>query len=573
MAERRTLRRRQVVIGGAGLVGAGAGGAAWLALRGGRSNAPAADTTPFATPTSVPQPTAKPTRPRGGVGRLQSPAGFNFDTFDGQRSGEVTAVEVLGRTHSRMVQWTDFQAPALGPDLATSWEQPESTRLVLHLDPKARWQARDPLNARPVTAADVVAHFIRTLAIAKQSRTPLDQRMQDYAAVQRVSAPEDGVVLFETARPDPFLLNTLAGRFALVQAPEAVAKFEATWPERRPAEVVGSGPWQFLGEKDGALRFSAFRDGHLSPLMDALEVQESVDVVARFQAKQLDEALTRDRRDAAALRALGAGVAELARFEESPVITSVGLSGAPWNNADLLRALSGALNRGELAKRLFGGRAAPAGPVPPSAPGFALTGAELAAYPGYNQDAAADAKDARARWQAAGGPGLGTVTVDFPSIFDPLYSASATVTGMLSEVLGNQFKATVQTYTTIAETRYGTGSVRLWFGWGPAVAEPDPTRQMIEYYRSVPGVTNKLNPTGLAQAATVFGIEARQAAIREASKKILDGGGLGIITWLQQRSEVFRWGYAAGLAPSPYWTQHLDGGRYLEPADPSYQGR
>lgn len=573
MAERRTLRRRQFVIGGAGVVAAGAGGAAWLALRGGSANAPAAGTAPFETPTTVPAPTATPAKPEGGVGRLVSPNGFNFDTFDGQRSGEVSVVEVLGRTHSRLVQWTDFAVPALGPDVATSWEQPESTRLVLHLDARARWHHREPLNGRAVTAADVVAHFTRSLAIARENGTPLAQRMQDYAAMQRVSSPEDGVVVFETARPDPFLLNTLAGRFAFLQAPEAVAEFQGTWREQRPAEVVGSGPWQFGGLNDGALTFSAFRDGHSRPLLDSLEVREPSDTVALFEAKRLDEALTRDRRDAAALRGLSGGVSELGRYEESPVISSVGLSGAPWNNADLLRALNGALNRGELAKRLFGGRAAASGPAPPSAAGFALAESELASYPGYNLDASADAKEARARWEAAGGPGLGTVTIDFPSIFDPLYSASATVMGMLNEVLGNQFKPTVQTYTTIAETRYGTGSARLWFGWGPPVAEPDPTRQMIETYRSVPGIGNKLGPTGILQVANLFGIEARKTALREASRRILDAGGLGILTWLQQRSEVFRWDHAVGPAPNPYWTQHLDSGRYLDPSLPSYHGR
>ena len=43
------------------------------------------------------------------------------------------------------------------------------------------------------------------------------------------------------------------------------------------------------------------------------------------------------------------------------------------------------------------------------------------------------------------------------------------------------------------------------------MAEPDPTRQMLESYRSGPGIGNRLNPTGLAQAATLFGIEADEA--------------------------------------------------------------
>ena len=72
--------------------------------------------------------------------------------------------------------------------------------------------------------------------------------------------------------------------------------------------------------------------------------------------------------------------------------------------------------------------------------------------------------NARRLWVAAGGPGLGPVTIDFPSIFDPLYSASSVVVGLLNEAIGPQFRAAVETYTTISRRVLDGyyGSTELW---------------------------------------------------------------------------------------------------------------
>ncbi|MCZ7576610.1 MAG: hypothetical protein M5U18_06005 [Dehalococcoidia bacterium] len=116
----------------------------------------------------------------------------------------------------------------------------------------------------------------------------------------------------------------------------------------------------------------------------------------------------------------------------------------------------------------------------PVHPAFALTEGVLALYPGYARDPAEDARAARQRWEAAAGPSLGTITIDFPSVFDPLYSASSVVTGILNEVLGDQFRPAVETYTTISrrvlDGYYGNGRAAFWFGWGPPFLPRPPPR-------------------------------------------------------------------------------------------------
>lgn len=540
-------------------------------------------TAPLATPT--------PVRPHGGRARLASPDTFTFDTFDAQRSGEPSVVEVLGRALSRVVQWTSFARGEIGPDLAASWEQPDQQTLILDLDRAARWQERAPVNGRAFTAADLVAHIERTLSLAAGGKLPLNQRSGDFATIARVSAPADSTVTIATSRPDPFLIGTLASRFALVQAPEVVRAFEARWHEARPDQVIGTGPFLFESNTSGILSFTAFARGHRSPLLAGLEVGEPANEAALFEAKRLDEALTRDRRDATMIETqLGTRVQEFERFEESPVLSTLFVGSPPWNNPSLTLALSAALNRRALSVRLFGSRAAACGPASPATSAFALPDSELAAYPGYRAQYDADLSDAKARWVAAGGPALGPITIDFPSVFDPRYSASSVVVEMLNSALGAQFHAAVESYTTISQKvldrRYGNGNAAFWFGWGPQLDLPDASRQLAETYSpdfatgAISGLGSFPDATAITRVESLsrqvrleFDTGRRMALAKEIGAAVLGAGGMGVLPWLLQRSEVFRWPYYGGTEPTPFWGQHLDAGSWLDPSAASYGGR
>lgn len=576
---RRVSRRRALVAGGA-VLATGAAAVATGALVRRNSTPTNAGTTATATPPSraTTSPTATATAPtstpvpRGGVARLAAVRSFNFDTFDSQRTGEPSVVEVLGRTHSRIVQWSDFGVPTLGPDLAARWEQPDTLTHVFHLELAASWQGASG-GARPVTAADLAAHLERMRQLAATGKLPAGQGADGYASISRVSAVDAKMLQIETSRPDPFLLHALGGRFALVQSSEAIAAFDGKWTQLRPEAVRGSGPFRFVERKDNTLRFEAFRDGHRPPNLDGLAVSApGGDDIDRFIAGDLDEVTALDRRDAPRARSSGKPFTELPSFRDGPVISTFFAGVAPWNNPELLRALSGALNRAELATRLFGGRATASGLVTPATPSFALTGAELSGFPGYRNDFEVDKAEAKRRWAAAGGPALGTVMVEFPSIFDPLYSASSVVVGMLNEVLGAQFRASVDTYTAIsdkvANRYYGNGRAALWFGWAPPLASPDPSLFVLDALgaqgaaAAAMGISGSADPQ-LGRIATEFDIAARRQLARDAQRKHLEAGSPGIITWLLQRDEVFRNPKLLRAIPSPFWGESLDAGEWL----------
>jgi peptide/nickel transport system substrate-binding protein len=505
------------------------------------------------------------------VARRLARRSFTFDTFDAQRAGDPSVVEVLGRTHRRVVEWSDFERQELAPGLAASWEQPDRLTLVLQVRRDVHWHDVDPLGGRVVSPGDVVADLRRRLDLSGAG-VPAVQRPQDLAAWDQVVADGDAV-LIRLTRPDPFVLQTLAARFALVQAPEAVEAFAGRWHELRTGDVVGSGPYRLAGtDGAGGLVFVPVSARGVS----RLEVRPASAGLEAFLAGDVDEFVAYDRRDAAAAARAG-GVVAGTVLAERPVLSTLSVGAPPWDNVALRRALSLALHRGRLAEALFGGRAVASGPVPP------VHGAWAPVAGVSSGTAEADAAEARALWEAGGGPALGTVTVDFPSIFDPLFAASSGVIGLLNAVLGpGQFRPAVETYTTISrkalDGAYGNGRAAFWFGWGPDFAEPEPSRWLWETYASEgPGfaTTGYRNAavdrllTGLLQEHDV---DRRRALVADVSELLTADAQGGVMHWLVQRFETFRRPYVRGGGDGPWWWQHLDGGLVVDADDPGYPG-
>ncbi len=535
---------RRSLLAGAGVAMAGAAGLATAAARRGRdgngSLPPSAGPAPTAAPSVVTaSPTALPgpVRLAGGIARISAPGAFSFDTFDALRTGEPSVAEVLGRTHSRLLRWDAANPMSLATDLARRWEQPDDSTLVLHLEPAARWQS-----GRVVTAADIVEHLRRAQSLAKTS-LPGVQRAGLMTGVREVSSPQEGLVSLELDVPGSLVLRALAARFALMQSPEAAAAYEKTWHEARPESVIGSGPFRFEGRGPaGELMFAAHRGGHRTPHLDGLRVYEPGFGPGRFLAGAIDSYVAHDRRDAAAVRsATGESFRETPAAAASPLLSTFFVGAPPWNNAQLRIALSGALNRRELARRLFGGSAAPWWP---------LHGAPVPTnIAGYRETATDDFNEARQRWEASGGPALGVVTIDIPSILDPLYAVSSVVVGMLNETLGaGQFRPAIETYpaisTKVLDGYYGNGRAATWFGWGPAVIEPDPVRTLFDWYHS-----SSLTAQANGARASTFDAALRAlltappvsdaGSLAAVAAGVLSNAEAGVLPWLVQAPPLF----------------------------------
>ena len=352
------------------------------------------------------------------------------------------------------------------------------------------------------------------------------------------------------------------------------------------ASIVGSGPFVLRGQEDGELVFGAHSGGHAPPLLDGLRLAPAGDVVQRFLAGLEHRVVVEDRRDVAAIRA-GAG-SEAVRAPvlfDTPIMSTFYVGASPWNDPRLLEALHLAMDRVELATRLFGDpeRGAASIFMLPPASGLSL-GLNEPALQAFDGPVGLDARwrAARERWEAAGGAALGPITIDFPSIFDPRYAASAVVPALLNEALGvDQFRPAVLSYTTIsrkaAEGEYGNGTAAFWFGWGPQFNDPAAARVLYETYHSAGptarslGFANDEVDSALQQLMLSARPDERAAPARQALSAIAANGFGGVIPWLVEVHDAFRWPLLTPGGPDGWWNQHLDVLAAVDSTSPRYR--
>ena len=547
------ITRRRFLLGSS--VIAATATAAGGALLSARTRTPPAPTPP-AHPTPLPSTTPTPTPlPRGGTVTIATTGSLQADRFNVLRTGTPPTIEILGRVHARLLQWADPATAILGPDLAATFEQPDAQTLLLHLDPRARWHDAPPLNGRPITPEEARASLERLTAAARRADTLAGRRSAPLADIARVELPQPGLLRVVLQRPSPLLTTAFAGEYAILQHPDLLDSFDPQVPLDSTL-LAGCGPWRLDAFDSTSARFVAQIGGHRQPLLDSLTVTSPFDVVERYRAGHLDEFPALDPRAAAAARALPE-IQQLSTFLREPVISTFATAAPPWSDTRLLDAISGALNRPELAATLFAGRAQPSGPLPPVY-AAALSPQALAPFPGFSRDPDADARAARQRWEAANGPALGTIIVDFPAIFDPRYAAAAHIVRRLSAVLGPQFKPAIERYPTIAERveqgYYGNGRAAFWFGWATPLPSPDPREALLQLHG------HALDPAAHRQI-----LDGQPSALAELQRHLLTGFPSGVIPWVQQTIQIFRRPETFGPTPSPFWDGQRDISRYRTP--------
>ena len=258
---------------------------------------------------------------------------------------------------------------------------------------------------------------------------------------------------------------------------------------------------------------------------------------------------------------------------------------APWNDPNLIGAIFRALNRRDLIQSLLQGKGVLSGNVPPTQSAFGLTEGELITYPGYLEDRAKDEAEAKAMWEAGGGPALGEVTVDIPDIWEGLYSGGASlITSNLNRVLGNTFSAKIEPYSTITtkivNQQYGNGTAATWWGWITEITDPEPSLllylthnskqpQFAQYGVKIDKV-DSLTDSLVAE----FDIAKRQEMTKEINRELLNAYGAGIHYSLVGVSSVLNWNYYHPAETAPFVTSHMTGTEaWLDSKDPTWQGR
>ncbi len=588
------LSRRRFV-GGAAVAGVGA---ASLALVGcgddDDDDDDDDDETPPAGQTASPSAAAKQ---KGGRARFTS-ANATFDTFDVDRSRFTPFAVLINYTNLGLIHYESYAENKLQGAFASDWEQPtEGDTLVLTLRDGMKWQNRPPVNGRAATVDDIVSFLDRNRMGLLQDGT-VDQsfyRKADFANIDSVVATDSKTVTVKFKRPDPhFVASTLPNGYLKVQAPEAIAQFEAEYNTTKTEHIIGTGPYILDSfDADGTLALTKnpdFESFGWDVYIDGLDYfplfTDNAALQAAFEQKDIDAYSPRTKAVLDELLQKYSGeLRDVPNFAANPMAGTYWGGTEPWSNKNLIGGIYLAFNRQDLLNQMLQGRGVLSGNVPPTQPDFALPERELRELPGY-RDYAVDAAEAKQMWEAGGGPALGEIVVDIPDIWEGAYGGvSVLIKEMLEATLGNTFRPEVQPYTTIntklPTKQYGNGRNNIWYGWISDITSTDPSVGLFNVYNSagpqfpfIGGVPLANVDTATNQLLIEFDREERQRLGREVAEELTRNFGAGIPYNFVNISNTLQWNYYTGTESAPLNTAHQFANQaWLNQQDPSWQGR
>jgi len=233
---------RKLMLAGSALVVLGLVAALAVAC-GGDGEEEEATNTPAGTGTAAASPQAG--QPKAG-GKLVARLWAEPTSFDPHTVQDPQSTIVFNATYDSLlkVRW-DNRLPSPAPleivaNLAKSWEQPDATTYIFHLNEGVKFQNVAPVNGREMTAEDVKYSFERMKTPAPQFI--LRSLFEDVTSIEAVDKYTVKVTL---KAPNAPFLTSVASPWAMIMPKELVdQKLETKMP-------VGTGPFIMKSYKKG----------------------------------------------------------------------------------------------------------------------------------------------------------------------------------------------------------------------------------------------------------------------------------------------------------------------------------
>jgi peptide/nickel transport system substrate-binding protein len=500
---------------------------------------------------------------------------------------------LLGLTLQSVVAWESYEQNKISGYFAESWEQPDKKTFVFKVRPNLFWHNKPPVNGRAANAEDIVHHIERNKngKLKDGSEDKNFYRQPEFQIVDKVEAVDNMTVRVTLNTESPFFLNTLAGTWTKVQAPEAVDQFEADFAKFDVGQIIGTGDFQLTTFKaEGELSFRRHEKAWRNPWLDGIDYvplfTDAAALQAAFEQKQIDAfAPTQIAVFDDISKRLQGQVYSKKIFTANPVLGTFYAGAPPWQDLRLPGAIQQIMDRRGLIQQLLQGRGAISSNVPPAWAPYALPENELVKYPGFLVDRQKDLTEAKAMWDAGGGPALGDILIDIPDIFEGSYAGvSSLITNHLKSVLGNNFTAKLEPYATITSKlvsqQYGNGKANTWWGWGTPPSDPDPSKGLVNAYHSKSSQYPQWSVpiTGmdalLDKLAVEFDAEKRVTMNHDVVKLLLQNAGGGIPHIFEGISDILYWNYYhIGESTHQITVQNFARDNWFDQKDATWNGR
>ena len=389
---RQTLSRRRW-LGGAATLGVGASA---LAMVGCGDDDDAAGASPTGSgggaSTAVASPTAAAAGKRGG--ELRVAMDRDPVSLDPHIEASYRTQWAVGGAYNRVLGLTSDLA--IGPELAASREQPDSTTLTLKVQQGVKFHNVAPVNGRVLTAEDIIWNLNRI-----RTDKPEFQRRYMFEAIDSMTAPDANTVIIKLKQPFAPLLAYLSNPFTVIAPKELV---DASGDLRTKA--IGTGPFMLSDVQKGVSYKSVRNPDYWEkdrPYLDAYTLQvipQDASRVSAFRAKQLDiEPMKPD--DVNSLKGESA-VTVGESVQGGQFSLRYNTTKPPFNDVRVRRAFDLCIDRNEVIQLTLAGAGSPMGPIAAGLTDWALPKDELLKLPGYRSNKDQDIAAAKKLMQEAG---------------------------------------------------------------------------------------------------------------------------------------------------------------------------
>jgi peptide/nickel transport system substrate-binding protein len=417
------------------------------------------------------------------------------------------------------------------PDLGKSWSwSPDGKDLTFKLQEGVTWH-----DGKPFTSKDVVCTFDLVMGKSEQ-RLRRNPRTSWYGNVDHVDTNGDYEVTIHLKRPQPSMLSLLASGYAPIYPCHVPAAQMRTHP-------IGTGPFKFVEFKQNegiklAKNTRYWKKGR--PYLDGIEftiVPNRATAILSFVSGRFDMTFPWEV-TIPLLKDLQSQKPD-AVCQKTTMNVSTNLiinrDGPPFDNADLRRALSLALDRKAFVDILNQGDAQLGGTMQPQTDGFwGLPPEVLAEVPGYAPDVAKNREQARDIMKKLGyGPDK-HLPLKISTRGISLYKDPAVImAGQLKEIWIDadiEIVETAQWFTRVNKKAYSVGLNTT----GNGVDDPDQNYYENFACKSERNYTGYCNPEieKLFDVQSVEkDLEKRKKIVWEIDKKLLEDGARPIIMW------------------------------------------
>jgi ABC-type transport system substrate-binding protein len=571
----RRLRRRRFVQG----AGVGATGLATLALVGcgDDDDDDDDDGDPTATTAGGETPSASPTTVAGGptAGGISVTQSANvYETVDPHRTVASPVLQVLSRVQSKLLRFSNPNVGDVVGDLVEDWETPDPQTVILNLREGVTWHSQGPGAANPaaaggraLTTEDIVYNIDRQKAgLLANGEAGSFGRKSYWNKVESIDVAGQAITLHLTA-PDATFVQGLANEFNLIVQQELIEAVEPNAVEINADKVIGTGPF-ILTEWIPGESISAVKNPDYfipdRPYLDGNRwIQTFEDPTAyriAFEQKQVDSFTDPDPSVVLAI-AEANGDDMTVRYSGTANTVAIYLpyATAPWNNLDLVKAIHLAADRRQLIQQLHAGLGKVSGPVSWLQELWAIPDTELETTPGYRVQKEDDLTEARALWEAGGGPALGEITWVVPDTWSQRagWGSTPEIMAQMFNTAFNttQFKGAVKSYGEIIPAWFSK-NFDPFFGWIPNVEIPDARADMVAAFLSTsPGNIWGVNEpeqvdAKLQEALTLQDYDEAFALLREVQDFAIENGQWGRIIMYNYIAPAAAWRYWKYSGPS-----------------------